>query len=69
VIASDLQSKILINSILKHNIAVLLSKKSMANYGYKQQYGVIVICKDEKEQREMYEMLQKLGLTLKVVTV
>jgi len=39
------------------------------NYKYKQQYGVIVICKDEKEQREIYEMLLKLGLTLKVVTV
>jgi hypothetical protein len=41
----------------------------MSNYSYKQQYGVIVICKDEKEQQKMYEMLQKLGLTLKVVTV
>jgi hypothetical protein len=38
-------------------------------FTYKQQYGVIVICKDEKEQREIYERLQKLGLTLKVVTV
>jgi hypothetical protein len=38
-------------------------------YTYKQQYGVIVICKDEKEQQEIYEMLQKSGLTLKVVTV
>jgi hypothetical protein len=41
----------------------------MSNYSYKQQYGVIVICEDEKEQQEVYEMLQKLGLTLKVVTV
>jgi len=41
----------------------------MANFSYKQQYGVIVICKDEKEQQEIYEMLLKLGLTLKVVTV
>jgi len=41
----------------------------MANFNYKQQYGVIVICKDEKEQQEIYEMLLKLGLTLKVVTV
>jgi hypothetical protein len=38
-------------------------------YNYKQQYGVIVICQDEKEQQEIYEMLLKLGLTLKVVTV
>ena len=36
-------------------------------FNYKEQYGVIVICKDEKEQREIYERL--LGLTLKIVTV
>jgi hypothetical protein len=41
----------------------------MAEFNYKQQYGVIVICKDEKEQQEIYDQLQKLGLTLKVVTV
>ena len=41
----------------------------MTKFNYKQQYGVIVICKDEKEQQEIYEMLRKLGLTLKVVTV
>jgi len=41
----------------------------MGNFSYRQQYGVIVICKDEKEQQEIYEMLLKLGLTLKVVTV
>jgi peptidyl-tRNA hydrolase len=41
----------------------------MSKFNYKQQYGVIVICKDEKELQEVYEMLQKLGLTLKVVTV
>ena len=36
---------------------------------YKEQYGVIVICKDEKEQREIYERLLAQGLTLKIVTV
>jgi hypothetical protein len=41
----------------------------MSNFSYRQQYGVIVICKDEKEQQEVYEMLQKSGLTVKVVTV
>jgi len=41
----------------------------MGIFTYKQQYGVIVICKDEKEQREIYEKLRELGLTLKVVTV
>jgi hypothetical protein len=38
-------------------------------FNYKEQFGVIVICEDEKRQREVYEMLQKMGLTLKVVTV
>lgn len=41
----------------------------MANFNYKEQYGVIVICNDEKEQREIYERLLAEGLTLKIVTV
>jgi hypothetical protein len=41
----------------------------MGEFTYKQQYGVIVICKDEKEQLKIYEKLRELGLTLKVVTV
>lgn len=41
----------------------------MSKYTYKPQYGVIVICKDEKEQKEIYERLLKEGLTLKVVNV
>lgn len=39
------------------------------NFTYKEQYGVIVICKDEREQKRIYEALIKQGLTLKVVTV
>ena len=41
----------------------------MTKFTYKQQYGVIVICKDEAEQIRLYEELKKQGLTLKVVTV
>lgn len=41
----------------------------MANYKYKEQYGVVVICKDEKEQKEIYDRLLAEGLTLKVVSV
>lgn len=41
----------------------------MGNFNYKQQYGVIVICKSEQEQKEMYEKLLAEGLTLKIVTV
>lgn len=38
-------------------------------FNYKEQYGVIVICKTEIEQKEVFERLQKEGLKLKVVTV
>lgn len=38
-------------------------------FNYKEQYGVIVICKTENEQKEVFEKLQKEGLKLKVVTV
>jgi Fe-S oxidoreductase len=38
-------------------------------FNYQQQYGVIVICRDETEQIRIYEELKKQGLTLKVVTV
>ena len=35
---------------------------------YKQQYGVIVICESEDDQKKVFEELQKKGLKLKVVT-
>lgn len=38
-------------------------------YVYKQQYGVVVICTDEKHQAQVYARLGKLGLKLKVVAV
>lgn len=41
----------------------------MGKYTYKPQYGVIVICTDEKEQQAIYERLNAEGLTLKVVSV
>ena len=41
----------------------------MGKYTYKPQYGVIVICTDEKEQQAIYERLKAEGLTLKVVSV
>jgi ParB-like chromosome segregation protein Spo0J len=34
---------------------------------YKEQYGVIVLCRDEQEQAEVYERLVKDGLNCKVV--
>lgn len=41
----------------------------MSEFRYKEQYGVIVICKDEEEQKAIYERLLAEGLTLKIVTV
>lgn len=38
-------------------------------FSYKSQYGVVVVCKDESEQKQIYEKLKKEGLTLKVVCV
>ena len=38
-------------------------------FNYKEQYGVIVVCKTEAEQKAIFKKHQKKGLTLKVVTV
>ena len=42
---------------------------TMGKYTYKPQYGVIVICRNEEEQRAIFERLKKEGLTLKIVNV
>ena len=41
----------------------------MSEFKYKQQYGIVVLCADEKQQREIYETLLIMGLKLKVVCV
>ena len=41
----------------------------MGKYTYKPQYGVIVICENEEEQKRTFERLSSEGLTLKVVNV
>ena len=38
-------------------------------FKYKEQYGVIVVCESEEQQKAIFEELQKQGLKLKVVTV
>jgi len=38
-------------------------------FNYKQQYGVIVICKDEADHRQTYEQLSALGFKCKAVRV
>lgn len=41
----------------------------MSNYTYKPQFGVVVICQDEAEQKTIFESLSAKGYTLKVVCV
>ncbi len=41
----------------------------MKKFEYKPQYGIVVLCEDEKEQKRLYELLKKQGLRLKVVSV
>jgi hypothetical protein len=41
----------------------------MGEFNYKSQYGVIVICADEKEQERIYNLLKEQGLILKIVCV
>lgn len=38
-------------------------------FSYKEQYAVVVICKDEKEQEGIYNRLKAEGFKLKVVAV
>lgn len=41
----------------------------MSGFTYKQQYAVVVICKDENEQETVYNKLKEQGHKLKVVAV
>lgn len=41
----------------------------MGKYTYKPQFGVIIICENEEDQKVIYERLAAEGLTLKVVNV
>jgi len=38
-------------------------------YQYKPQWGVIVICESEEQQKKVFEKLKKEGLKLKIVNV
>lgn len=42
---------------------------SASSFNYQEQYGVIVMCKDEHEQEEVYTNLTAEGYTCKVVSV
>jgi predicted 3-demethylubiquinone-9 3-methyltransferase (glyoxalase superfamily) len=39
------------------------------SFTYKEQYAVVVICKDEQEQESIYNRLKEEGFKLKVVAV
>lgn len=41
----------------------------VGGFSYKQQYAVVVICTDEKEQETVYNRLKEEGYKLKVVAV
>ena len=41
----------------------------MSGFSYKEQYAVVVICKDENEQEAIYNRLKEEGYKLKVVAV
>ena len=43
------------------------NKTDIPGCRYREQYGVIVICKDERHQKRVYEALLKQGYKLKVV--
>lgn len=43
--------------------------KKVSGFSYKEQYAVVVICKDEKEQELVYNRLKDEGFKLKVVAV
>lgn len=45
------------------------SEKPKKSYTYRPQYGLVILCKDEAEQIEMFNKLKGQGLQLKVVTV
>lgn len=38
-------------------------------FSYKEQFAVVVMCKNEKEQEEIYDRLKAEGYKLKVVAV
>lgn len=41
----------------------------MSGFSYKEQYAVVVICKDEEDQEVIYNRLKAEGYKLKVVAV
>ncbi len=45
------------------------TKKAASPFKYQQQFGLIIVCQDEGDQRRKFEQLKKRGLKVRVVTV
>jgi hypothetical protein len=52
-----------------YKINIKMSKPQKKSYAYKPSYGLVIICKSEAEQIELFNRLKAQGLELKVVTV
>ena len=46
-----------------------VARTSATPFKYHQQYGLIVVCEDEADQKRKFEQLKKRGLSVRVVTV
>ena len=40
-----------------------------STFKYRPQFGIVVLCEDELDQRGLFQMLEMIGLKLKVVSV
>ena len=43
--------------------------KAKPRFTYRPQFGLVVVCETESEQKKLYERLTSTGLKVKVVTV
>ena len=48
---------------------IQMKRVESMGFSYKEQYAVVVVCQDEKEQEEIYNRLKAEGYKLKVVAV
>lgn len=45
------------------------AKPGQNGFKYREQYGVVVICKNERHQARVYNVLRRRGMECRVVTV
>jgi hypothetical protein len=56
-------------SLKVYTVLQTLEDLYMGKFVYQPKYAVIVMCKDETEQKAIFDKLKKMGLTIKVVSV